>query len=265
METAKSKAKRHIAGAYILVILVFVIHAIVGSTGYTLQSMASSQLPSGNTAVTHANTWAVYTLQGQSIPASGTTFNLPANQTSAVIITSLIVSEAQNYTITKLVLNPAVNVNENIQVFFAIGTSSTDYTILYEVDTSLILKNGTTVANPQISIPITPDYYSFPATDHWILILKNLTLASEFSGLIALYGSTNSAINILLSPQGTIDISLVLVGIFAVVLGTISIPWVEMHLDKPYRYIRTKINTRRARPKKESKSRSKKLHIKRRR
>ncbi|MFP3318870.1 MAG: hypothetical protein RXP98_06820, partial [Thermoplasmata archaeon] len=85
METAKSKAKRHIAGAYILVILVFVIPAIVGSTSYTLQSMASSQLPSGNTAVTQANTWAVYTLQGKSIPTSGTTFNLPVNTTSAVI------------------------------------------------------------------------------------------------------------------------------------------------------------------------------------
>ena len=100
-------------------------------------------------------------------------------------------------------------------------------------------------------------------SNHWIIIIQNLAIGSEFSGLIALYGSTNSAINILLSPQGTIDISLVLVGIFAVVLGTISIPWVEMHLDKPYRYIRTKINTRRARPKKESKPR--KSYIKRRR
>jgi len=263
METAKSKAKRHIAGAYILVILVFVIPAIVGSTGYTLQSMASSQLPSGNTAVTQANTWAVYTLQGKSIPASGTTFNLPVNTTSAVIITALTVGEAQNYTITKLVLNPSVNVNENIQVYFAIGTSATNYTIMYQINTALTVKNGTTSANPQISIPITPDYYSFPATNHWIIIIQNLAIGSEFSGLIALYGSTNSAINILLSPQGTIDISLVLVGIFAVVLGTISIPWVEMHLDKPYRYIRTKINTRRARPKKESKP--KKSHIKRRR
>jgi len=260
METAKSKAKRHIAGAYILVILVFIIPAIVGSTGYSLQSVASSQLPSGNTAVTQANTWAVYTMQGKSIPASGTTFNLPVNTTSAVILTTLTVGEAQNYTITKLVLNPSVNVNENIQVFFAIGTS-TNYTIMYQINTALTVKNGTTSANPQISIPITPDYYSFPATNHWIIIIQNLVIGSEFSGLIALYGSTNSAINILLSPQGTIDISLVLVGIFGLVLGTISVPWVEMHLDRPYTLIKSYVKSKRvtkeqnAKTKKNKKSR----------
>jgi len=258
METAKSKAKRHIAGAYILVILVFVIPAIVGSTGYTLQSMASSQLPSGNTAVTQANTWAVYTMQGKSIPASGTTFNLPVNTTSAVIFTALTVSEAQNYTITKLVLNPSVNVNENIQVFFAIGTSATNYTIMYQIDTALTVKNGTTSANPQISIPITPDYYSFPATNHWIIIIQNLAIGSEFSGLIALYGSTNSAINILLSPQGTIDISLVLVGIFGLVLGTISVPWVEMHLDRPYSLIKSYVKSKRVTKKQNTKTKKNK-------
>ncbi|MGC9124430.1 MAG: hypothetical protein ACP5IB_10255, partial [Thermoplasmata archaeon] len=251
METAKSKAKRHITGAYILVILIFVFPAIIGTAEYSLELTASSTLTttSASAPITHVNTWSVYNLQGAPIPSSGNTFNLPTNTTSAVIVTDLTVGEAQNYTITKLVFNPSVNVNENIEFYFAIGTSPLNYTILYQINSALSVKNGTVTANPQISVPITPDYYSFPASYHYIFIIKNMTIGSVFSGNVVLYGSTNSAINIILSPQGAINIILVLLGIFALVLGIISMPWVEMHLDRPYSLIKHHLKTYHARRK----------------
>jgi hypothetical protein len=76
-----------------------------------------------------------------------------------------------------------------------------------------------------------------------------MTIGSVFSGNVVLYGSTNSAINIILSPQGAINIILVLLGISALILGIISMPWVEMHLDRPYSLLKHHLKTYHARRK----------------
>jgi len=72
METAKSNAERHIASAYIVVILIFVLPALIGGFSYSLESSASSTLPLSNSTVAQANTWAVFTIQGKSIPSTST-------------------------------------------------------------------------------------------------------------------------------------------------------------------------------------------------
>jgi hypothetical protein len=240
METAKSKAERHIASAYIVVIMIFVVPALICGLSYSLESSASSTLPSNNSAVTHANTWAVYTMQGKSIPSTSTgtsaTFFFPSNQTSAVVVTALTINQALNYTVTQISLLPSTNTAENIQLYFAIGSSNINYTILYQINTDLSIKNGTTIASVPLNIQTTPDYYSFPANDMIIFLIKNASLGSEFSASTQLKGSTNSAVNILLSPVVSIDIALIVLGLSALVLGVFSIPWIEMHTDKVMGY-----------------------------
>jgi hypothetical protein len=251
METAKSKAERHIASAYIIVILIFVLPASIGSISYHLENMATSTLPSNNPAVIQANTWAVYTPNGKAIPSTTTgttaTFFFPNNQTSAIIITRLTVGQAMNYTVTQISIIPSVNTAENIQFYFAIGSSYLNYTILYQIDTNLSLKNGTTVSSVPLKIPITPNYYSFPSDNRFIFLIKNASLGSEFSASVLLKGSTNSAVNVLLSPEVSLNISLIILGLSALVLGIFSIPWIELHTDRVLTYSRNKLKVMRRR------------------
>jgi len=100
----------------------------------------------------------------------------------------------------------------------------------------LTVKNGTTVASIPLNIPMTPDYYSFPSKDRMIFLIESASLGSEFSSSVILKGSTNSAVNILLSPVASTDISLVILGLVALVLGIFSIPWIELHTDKVIGY-----------------------------
>ncbi|MGC8585875.1 MAG: hypothetical protein ACP5L4_07185, partial [Thermoplasmata archaeon] len=201
---------------------------------------ASSTLPSSNSAVAQANSWAVYTMQGKPIPSTTTgasaTFFYPSNDTSAVVVTALTIGNALNYTVTQISVIPSVNTAENIQFYLAIGASNTNYTILYQINTDLTIKNGTTIVSTPLNIQMPPDYYTFPAKDKIIFLIKNATLGSEFSASVTLKGSTNPAVNILLSPVGAIDISLILLGISALVLGIFSIPWIELHTDKVVGY-----------------------------
>ncbi len=224
---------RHIAAGYIIVILMFVLPAALGSSVYSMENTASQQL--SGTVVTDANTWSVWSPNYKNIPSSTTgtsgTFFFPSNDSSAIIFTALTVGIAQNSTVTQISLLPSVNINENLKILVALGSSYRNYTVLYQISTSLNLKNGTTTSSVPLNIPVQPYYYSFPSNYHFIIIISGASYGSEFSSNVILKGSTNTAVNILLSPIAWIEVTLAILGILAFILAIISMPWIELHTD----------------------------------
>jgi len=226
METAKSKAMRITIALFVVVLLTFFVPFGVSQGMQNWASSASGTI--SGTPVSEANSWNVYSLDGKSIPSTGTgssaTFFFPSNLTSALVVTNLTVGQALTNDISNISILVQTNVKESLTIYLAIGQSNTNYNELQYITITI-----TNTSKPALAyFPGQGYWYSFPSTDHFILVVTGATYGSMFTGSVILKGVSGFE-SAFFNPQVWLSISLFFLGLAAFIGAIFAMPWIEMH------------------------------------
>jgi len=229
METAKSKAMRITIALFVVVLLTFFVPFGISQGMQNWASSASGTI--SGTPVSEANSWHVYSLDGKSIPSTGTgssaTFFFPSNLTSALVVTNLTVGQALTNDISNISILVQTNVKESLTIYLAIGQSNTNYNELQYITITI-----TNTSKPALAyFPGQGYWYSFPSTDHFIFVVTGATYGSMFTGSVILKGVSGFE-SAFFNPQVWLSISLFFLGLAAFIGAIFAMPWIEMHPER---------------------------------
>ncbi len=224
--------------SFVVVFLIFFMPFGISQGFQNWSGSAASQL--SGASVADANLLSVYALPSEkSIPSTSTgtsaSFFFPSNVSQAIAVTNLTVGTALQNDVSNISVIISANVQETLTVYLAIGSSNKAYTELYFTTVKIVNTSKSVLAY----FPGQAYWYSFPSSDHFMLVVTGAVYGSELTTMVTLKGVSGFEA-VFFNPQVWITITLLVLGIIAFAGTYFASPWVEVHTENITKVIKTR-------------------------